>query len=959
MMPLPPRVIASRWSTSLPVLTVAALALCATGAIAQEPLHQRIDAAIATSQTGPVAGLASDAEFIRRVSLDLVGTIPTSAEVRAFLAEASPDKRTALVERLVADPRFALHWAEVFDTLLMERRPDKHVPHAEWIKYLQASLVQNKPWNQLVREIMTADGTDPALRPAAKFFLDRDAEPHILTRDVGRIFFGVDLQCAQCHNHPLVDHYLQSDYYGLYAFANRTVLFNDETAKQMQLGEKAEGDADYQSVFTKDASRSRPRLPGGTELEEPHLALGDEYVVAPADKVRPVPKYSRRAQLAKATEGGNGAFDRNLPNRLWAQLFGRGLVHPVDWNHPHNPPVHPQVLDALTQEFVSSGYNIQHLIRQIVLSQTYQRSLDPAADPMARVAQATEQLPPLQQRVTELEAAVKGAAEALAQRYTEMKAARDALVEPDQAYQKAIQAALALKKPFTDAQAALAATQQQITAKQTAITALTDVAAKGAEAVKLLPNDAEVAQATTVFQNKVTAATTELTALQKTATDQTAAVAATQAKWQEGVAGSEAAYTAYTTAAAGWEQKKLEWQAARTVVLQQTTDLEIAVQRRNRWQQSAELAQQVAGFAAAQAALPVAETELKTAETAVVEQQSVVTAATTALATTTQEMQVAQQQLEAATNEFANRQATAKPVVEAVAATEAALQKLPNDVELTDIATKLKARLAPLTTSMTEAEAVRNAKNAELQAAASKQQTAQQQMQTAQAEMTARQQMVATKVAAVEQTRTSIATAQGSVAQAKEKVAVAWEQEFDSRIEKQLTPEQMTYALLSATGVLAGQRAAADAEVEKTIPKAQAAADPAQLAARERQVEQLVRERMRGNVNVFVNLYGGGAGQPQDQFFATADQALFLANNGTLRSWINPSGENLSARLLKLEDTSALADELYVSTLCRPPTSAEAARVAEFLTQKAAERPAAIQELVWAVLTSAEFRFNL
>src|SRR5690606_36081406 len=109
---------------------------------------------------------------------------------------------------------------------------------------------------------------------------------------------GVDLQCAQCHDHPLVDHYAQSDYYGLYAFVNRTVLFNGVDKKQVFLGELAEGNADYQSVFTSDASRSRPRLPGGVELDDTHFSLGDEYAVAPADKVRPVPKQSRRALLA-------------------------------------------------------------------------------------------------------------------------------------------------------------------------------------------------------------------------------------------------------------------------------------------------------------------------------------------------------------------------------------------------------------------------------------------------------------------------------------------------------------------------------------------------------------------------------------------------------------------------------------------------------------------------------------
>jgi hypothetical protein len=189
------------------------------------PLHQRIDEQIAQAHVGPLSPVASDADFVRRVHLDLIGAIPSAAESRAFLADPAPDKRARLVERLLASSRHAQHLAGVLDVMLMERRADKYVPAAEWQKYLYDSLLANKPWDVLVREILTSDGTDPATRPAAKFVLDREAEPNLLTRDVGRIFFGRDLQCAQCHDHPLVDDYYQADYYALYAFFSRTQLF--------------------------------------------------------------------------------------------------------------------------------------------------------------------------------------------------------------------------------------------------------------------------------------------------------------------------------------------------------------------------------------------------------------------------------------------------------------------------------------------------------------------------------------------------------------------------------------------------------------------------------------------------------------------------------------------------------------------------------------------------------------
>lgn len=938
---------------------VLACLLTAGTASAQEPLHQRIDTVLEQSLTGPATTLASETEFVRRITLDLVGTLPTPDETKAFLADADPDKRSKLIERLLADPRFPLHWAEVFDVLLMERRPDQYVPHADWIKYLQASFQQNKPWNALARELFLADGTDPATRPAAKFFLDRNAEPHILTRDVGRIFFGVDLQCAQCHDHPLVDHYLQSDYYGLHAFVNRTVLFHDEPAKLRHLGEKAEGEADYQSVFTKDASRSRPRLIGGLELEEPHFALDDEYIAAPTDKVRPVPKFSRRTLLAKATEGGNAAFDRNIPNRLWANLLGRGLVHPVDWHHPGNPATSPETLDLLTQEFVTSGYNIKALIQQIVLSQAYQRSIDPPADITAKLAIVPAQLPPLDQKIQELEATVTTASDEQTKLYQEMMEARKIFAEPEQAYQKAVQAALALKKPWTDAQAALAKTQGDVTAKQAVIAALTEAAAKAAEAAKLLPNDAEVTQASTTFANKVTSTTTELAALQQTATDQTAAVEAARVKWQEGVTAAEGAYQTYMAATATWETIKPKWHAARVTTLAAASQVEALRSQRDRWQKSIELAQSMDQLAAAQAALPVAQSAMTQAQQAMTEQQSVVTAATNTVNTTTQEVQTAQQQLETAKTELTNRTVVAKPVSDAMADLELALQKLAGDAELTDVQAKLKARFEPLASAIKEAEGVTTTRTAEHQAATSKLQAAEQTLAAATVELTARQQMLAEKTTAVQQSQDQITTTETGMRTAQDQVMKTWEREFVSRVEKPLSPEQLTYSMAVASGMLAAQIAAADAEIEKTVPKASVAEDATKLAAREFQVHQLVRERMRGHVNAFINLYGSGAGQPQDQFFATVDQALFVANGGTVRSWVNPAGNNLATRLNALTEPAAVAEELYVSVFARSARPEEVAHVTDYLAARANERPQAIQELVWAMLSSAEFRFNL
>src|SRR5262249_51365119 len=155
--------------------------------------------------------------------------------------------------------------------------------------------------------------------------------------------FGRDFQCAQCHDHPLVADYLQSDYYGLVAFVNRGVLFVDKEKRSIY-AENADGEVNYKSVFTGDTrDRVVPKLPDGAPLAEPLLSKEEQYVVAPDKNVRGVPKYSRRSQLAaQATDGRSAVFNRNLANRLWAHMLGRGLTYPLDMDHSNNPSVNSQ-----------------------------------------------------------------------------------------------------------------------------------------------------------------------------------------------------------------------------------------------------------------------------------------------------------------------------------------------------------------------------------------------------------------------------------------------------------------------------------------------------------------------------------------------------------------------------------------------------------------------------------------
>ena len=340
-------------------------------------LHEKIDKLLA-AERATVAQSASDDEFLRRATLDLTGTIPSSMEARSFLADSRNDKRTRLVDRLLASPAYSRHMADVLDVVLMDRRPAKDVSQEIWWEYLRSSVAANKPWDALVRELLSGDGTDPTKRAAARFMLDREGEPHLLTRDVARIFLGMNLQCAQCHDHPQVGDYKQADYHGLYAFFNRTSVF---TLKNLVvLAEKADGDVSFQSVFdrTKTVKRTGPRVPGGKPIVEPKLEKGKEYKVAPAKDVRPVPTFSRRAQLASALAVSNDpAFVRTSVNRFWSIFLGRGLIHPIDFDHPANPPSNPELLQLLCDEFVARKFDVRYLIRELMLSEIYQRSSIP------------------------------------------------------------------------------------------------------------------------------------------------------------------------------------------------------------------------------------------------------------------------------------------------------------------------------------------------------------------------------------------------------------------------------------------------------------------------------------------------------------------------------------------------------------------------------------------------------
>lgn len=343
------------------------------------PLHDTIDTAIRThTKDAPVSARSDDAEFLRRVYLDFAGHIPTPEQTKAFLADDSPEKRTKLIDALLNGPDYAKRMSELFHIMFMERLGD----HADWSMYLKTVFEQNRPWDQMARDILRADATNTHAK-GASFFMAKRLENYgqnpvdypALTRDLGRLFLGKNLQCAQCHDHLFIDEYKQQDYQGLFAFIQNTYLVDAKTA---HVAEKPTvGKVAFMSVFKKQPKETGPALPGGKEVEPPPFKKGEEYVVKPDPKSKTpgTLKFSPLALLAEQLPTKDNAdFAKNIVNRLWFMFMGRGLVHPLDLHHQGNPASHPELLDLLAKAFVEHRFDIKWFVRELALTDTYQRS---------------------------------------------------------------------------------------------------------------------------------------------------------------------------------------------------------------------------------------------------------------------------------------------------------------------------------------------------------------------------------------------------------------------------------------------------------------------------------------------------------------------------------------------------------------------------------------------------------
>lgn len=349
------------------------LAIITTIACGAQPLHEEIDKIIKSQASGITATTSSDAEFFRRVQLDIAGTIPDPQQVRAFLNDKSPQKRTKLIDTLLASEAFANHWADRLSTMLLERQTLGKITDEEWREYLKKTIQETPRWDQIAREMLAATGKDIS-RPAMKFL--GNGAHHRLTEDVARLFLGMDLKCAKCHDHPSVNEWKQAHYWGLFAYLNQTKQATNSKDKKVYFVESlAAGKVKFQSVFEDNEEETGPKVPGGSEVPIPTYEKGKEFDKPATDGLPAVPKFRPRELLARDLPvKENTYFVHNAVNRIWFLMMGRGLVHPLDEIHGKNPPSHPALIAVLANEFVKHQFELKWLIREIALSLSYQRS---------------------------------------------------------------------------------------------------------------------------------------------------------------------------------------------------------------------------------------------------------------------------------------------------------------------------------------------------------------------------------------------------------------------------------------------------------------------------------------------------------------------------------------------------------------------------------------------------------
>jgi hypothetical protein len=364
-------------------LPLAALLIAAAGTAPAAPppasatVDRQLRAAWQAKQITP-APRADDARFLRRLYLDLTGTLPPSEKVSAFLDDRDPEKRGRVIDELLASDGYARHSADYWDALLMGRlTAEAYIDRGAFRRWLQEQLARNTPWDRFVTQLVTAEGyntdrrpggakSDPddireRYNPATNWFLRYSRALPELSASTSKLFLGVRIQCAQCHDHK-TEKWTQEDFRQFTAFYAKTfpkyydkgLVVGIHRVETRDWPITAPVNGPYASFFAsyKDYVQATPRVLQGKEVR----GFGN-----------------RRAELAKwMTARDNPWFAKAIVNRMWARLLGQGFVEPVDDFRPGNPPVLPETLQTLADDFVEHGHDLRHLLRVICNTEAYQ-----------------------------------------------------------------------------------------------------------------------------------------------------------------------------------------------------------------------------------------------------------------------------------------------------------------------------------------------------------------------------------------------------------------------------------------------------------------------------------------------------------------------------------------------------------------------------------------------------------
>ena len=366
--------------------------LAFTGVRAQELLPPETEVASAVDhyiteklqsrsiEPGPAA---DDATVLRRTMLDLAGRVPTAREHQWFFDQPETVRRDVLVDRLMQSSDFDFHLRNSLDELLLANRPHD----GEFREYLLWAVRQKRPWDQMFRDMLAARQADGVEKGAAQFVSSRVRNLDDLTNDTAMLFFGVNVSCAKCHDHPLVEAWKQDHFYGMQAFFQRTFITRKNVIAEKPFGEvkfkTTKGEEKSATLMFLNGSVAEDKTPSFADDERKQLEQQiqklerDEkagYVISAS--------FSPRRELSELAirDDKERYLAKNIVNRTWLRLMGMGLVDPPDQLHEANPASHPQLLDWLTRDFVASGYDLRRLIRGITLSQAYARSSEWAVD---------------------------------------------------------------------------------------------------------------------------------------------------------------------------------------------------------------------------------------------------------------------------------------------------------------------------------------------------------------------------------------------------------------------------------------------------------------------------------------------------------------------------------------------------------------------------------------------------